>query len=127
MNGSLSFRCVARSDGYFTDGCVAARTADDRLARFMLLKGVTTHFQEPTGEPIAIANTVHLFNDHIRTGRTAGLVLLELREQLVDEEWVGTNQRPFWRAGPGKPFGPYDELHAPSHIRGRTYCRETLI
>src|SRR6266481_131255 len=28
---------------------------------FMLLKGVPTHFTAPTGEPIAIANVVHLF------------------------------------------------------------------
>jgi hypothetical protein len=66
----------------------------------MLLKGVPTRFEAPTGEPIAIANTVHLFSDHIRARRTAGLALLELREQLVEKEWVGTNQRPFWRAGP---------------------------
>jgi SAM-dependent methyltransferase len=62
---------------------------------FMLLKGVPTHFTAPTGEPIAIANTVHLFGDHIQAGRAAGLVLLELREQLVDEEWVRINQRLF--------------------------------
>jgi SAM-dependent methyltransferase len=62
---------------------------------FMLLKGVPTHFTAPTGEPVAIANTVHLFGDHVQAGCTAGLVLLELREQLVDEEWIGTNQRLF--------------------------------
>src|SRR5262249_51794440 len=28
---------------------------------FMLLKGVPTHFTAPSGEPIAIANVVHLF------------------------------------------------------------------
>jgi SAM-dependent methyltransferase len=62
---------------------------------FMLLKGVPTHFTAPTGEPVAIANMVHLFSDHVRAGRAAGLALLELHEQLVDEEWVGTNQRLF--------------------------------
>jgi hypothetical protein len=61
----------------------------------MLLKGVPTHFTAPTGEPVAIVNTVHLFGDHVQAGRTAGLALLELREQLVDEEWVVTNQRLF--------------------------------
>jgi hypothetical protein len=40
----------------------------------------------PTGEPIAIANVVHLFGDYIAAGRRAGLALLELREQLVDAE-----------------------------------------
>jgi SAM-dependent methyltransferase len=59
---------------------------------FMLLKGVPTHFTAPTGEPVAIANVVHLFGDHVEAGRRAGLALIELREQLVDEEWVGQNR-----------------------------------
>jgi ubiquinone/menaquinone biosynthesis C-methylase UbiE len=62
---------------------------------FMLLKGVPTHFTAATGEPIAIANLVHLFGDHIAAGRRAGLALLELREQLVDVEWIRANQRLF--------------------------------
>jgi hypothetical protein len=61
----------------------------------MLLKGVPTHFTAPTGEPIAIANVVHLFGDHIAAGRGVGLALLELREQLVDAEWIQENQRLF--------------------------------
>jgi SAM-dependent methyltransferase len=55
---------------------------------FMLLKGVPTHFNGPTGEPVAIANVIHLIGDHIEAGRRAGLALLELREQLVDADWV---------------------------------------
>jgi SAM-dependent methyltransferase len=62
---------------------------------FMLLKGVPTHFTAPSGEPIAIVNVVHLFGDHIAAGRGAGLALLELREQLVDAEWIQENQRLF--------------------------------
>ena len=62
---------------------------------FMLLKGVPTHFTAPSGEPIAIANVVHLFGDHVAAGRRAGLALLELRERLVDAEWIGENQRRF--------------------------------
>ena len=62
---------------------------------FMLLKGVPTHFSAPAGEPVAITNVVHLIGDHIQAGRGAGLTLLELREQLVDAEWVGQNRRLF--------------------------------
>ena len=62
---------------------------------FMLLKGVPTHFNAPAGEPVAIANVVHMIGDHIQAGRRAGLTLLELREQLVDAEWVGENRRLF--------------------------------
>jgi hypothetical protein len=61
----------------------------------MLLKGVPTHFTAPSGEPMAIANVVHLFSDHIASGRRAGLTLLELREQLVDAVWIRENQRLF--------------------------------
>lgn len=77
---------------------------------FMLLKGVPTHFEAPTSEPIAIANTVHLFTDHTGAGRTAGLALLELREQLVNEEWVGTNQRLFGEPRLASHFGPPGQL-----------------
>jgi len=62
---------------------------------FMLLKGVPTHFNAPAGEPIAIANVVHLLGDHIQAGRRAGLTLLEMREQMVDAKWVGENRRLF--------------------------------
>jgi hypothetical protein len=62
---------------------------------FMLLKGVPTHFNAPGGEPLAIANVVHMFGDHIQTGCRAGLALMELREQLVDAEWVAENWRLF--------------------------------
>ena len=43
----------------------------------------------------AIANVVHLFGDHIAAGCGAGLSLRELREQLVDAEWIRENQRLF--------------------------------
>ena len=59
---------------------------------FMLLKGVPTHFNASGGEPIAIANVIHMFDDHLEAGRRAGLTLLELREQLVDAEWVAQNR-----------------------------------
>ena len=49
----------------------------------------------PTVEPVAIANIVHLIGDHIQAGRRAGLTLLELREQLVNAEWVEENRRLF--------------------------------
>lgn len=47
-----------------------------------------THFERPGGEPVAILNVVHLFEDHVSAARRADLQLVELRERLVDEEWV---------------------------------------
>jgi methyltransferase family protein len=72
---------------------------------FMLLKGVPTHFVGATGEPIAIANVVHLLGDHVEIGQRAGLSLVELREQLVDAEWVGQNPRMANHAGQPVSFG----------------------
>ena len=40
---------------------------------FMLLKGVPTHFDAPAGEPVAIANVVHMIGDHIQSGCRAKL------------------------------------------------------
>ena len=65
---------------------------------FMLLKGVPTHFNALAGEPVAIANVVHMIGNHVQAGRRAGLILLELREQLVDAEWVEENRRLFGEA-----------------------------
>jgi SAM-dependent methyltransferase len=72
---------------------------------FMLLKGAPTHFVGATGEPIAIANVVHLLGDHVEIGRRAGLSLVELREQLVDAEWVGQNPLMANHAGQPVSFG----------------------
>jgi SAM-dependent methyltransferase len=65
----------------------------------MLLKGVLTHFDGPAGEPIAIVNFIHLLSDHVEAGRRARLSLLELRERLVDAEWVRQNPRMASHAG----------------------------
>ena len=62
---------------------------------FMLLKGVPTHFNAPSGEPVAIANVIHHFADHIALGRKNGLTLLELHEGFVDEAWVEQNELRF--------------------------------
>ena len=60
---------------------------------FMLLNGVPTHFIPPVGEPTAIANTVHLFSDHVRAARSVNLALVEMREQVVGPDWVADNPR----------------------------------
>ena len=60
---------------------------------FMLLNGVPTHFIPPVGEPTAIANTVHLFSDHVRVARSVDLALGEMREQVVGPDWVADNPR----------------------------------
>jgi hypothetical protein len=49
----------------------------------MLLKGVPTHFELYPGTPIALSNVIHLFSDHVCAACAAGLVLIELQEQIV--------------------------------------------
>src|SRR5262249_44578525 len=81
--------------GFYTEAARLIRSSGRLILvdyhPFMLLKGVPTHFNGPTGEPIAIVNVIHLLSDHVAAGRRAGLSLLELRERLVDAESVRQN------------------------------------
>jgi SAM-dependent methyltransferase len=55
---------------------------------FFLIHGIPTHFKQPDGGELAIENWVHLFSDHIIAGMKHTFRLLEMREQLVTQEWV---------------------------------------
>lgn len=55
---------------------------------FFPLNGIPTHFKDAAGEPFAIENTVHRFTDHVSAARDTGWTLLELRERLIDREWI---------------------------------------
>ncbi|NEQ52564.1 MAG: class I SAM-dependent methyltransferase [Leptolyngbya sp. SIO3F4] len=59
---------------------------------FFLIQGIPTHFETPSGESIAIHNTVHLHSDHIQQGRQVNFQLLDMQERLVDLPWI--NKRP---------------------------------
>jgi SAM-dependent methyltransferase len=59
-----------------------------------LLRGIPTHFDSRSGEPVAIESHVHLFSDHVKAARAAGWVLLELEEGTVDDEWL--RKKPKW-------------------------------
>lgn len=52
------------------------------------LRGIPTHFDDESGESIAITNHVHLISDFMKTGFATGLTLMEFDENVVDEEWV---------------------------------------
>jgi SAM-dependent methyltransferase len=69
---------------------------------FMLLKGVPTHFELHPGTPIAISNVIHLFSDHVRAACAAGLVLIELQEQIVAADWIA--DRPGMAMHAGQPI-----------------------
>ena len=61
---------------------------------YFLLKGIPTHFNRASGEPLAIESHVHLLSDHIGAGLAAGLQLAEMVEGLVDDAWIAA--RPRW-------------------------------
>lgn len=68
---------------------------------FMMLNGIPTHFDSASGEPLTIETYVHLTSDHIQAGLGAGWTLREMREGLVDEEWLAA--KPKWRPYEHRP------------------------
>jgi SAM-dependent methyltransferase len=57
---------------------------------FIMKTGMPTHFEAPSGEPIAIETHVHLMSDHVRSAHAVGWRLAEMHEQLIDDRWVET-------------------------------------
>jgi hypothetical protein len=61
---------------------------------FIMAAGMPTHFDRRPGEPVAIETHVHLTSDHVAAAHAAGLGLVEMRERLVDDEWIAL--KPKW-------------------------------
>ncbi len=62
---------------------------------FIVASGMPTHFDDAeSGEPVAIETHVHLLSDHVAAGLGAGLVLDEMHERVVDDDWVAL--KPKW-------------------------------
>jgi len=60
---------------------------------FMMTAGIPTHFDRPTGEPVAIETYVHLLSDHVAAAHAAALSLIEMHERLVDDHWIELKPR----------------------------------
>jgi len=70
---------------------------------FIIASGMPTHFDDAeTGESVAIETHVHLLSHHVAAGRAAGLGPAELRERVVDDEWVAL--KPNWERFRGHPI-----------------------
>jgi SAM-dependent methyltransferase len=70
---------------------------------FIIASGMPTHFDDAeSGESLAIETHVHLLSDHVAAGLGAGLALAELRERLIDDEWVAL--KPKWERHRGHPI-----------------------
>jgi hypothetical protein len=63
--------------------------------------GMPTHFTSAEGEQIAIATHVHQVSDHVAAGLAAGWTLAELRERVIDDDWVA--RKPKWERWRGHP------------------------
>jgi SAM-dependent methyltransferase len=69
---------------------------------FMMLNGIPTHYDSASGEPLTIQTYVHLTSDHIQAGLGAGWTLREMREGLIDGEWLAA--KPKWRQYEHRPI-----------------------
>ncbi|MPY80373.1 MAG: methyltransferase domain-containing protein [Actinophytocola sp.] len=69
---------------------------------FIMSSGMPTHFTSASGEHIAITTTVHLVSDHITAGIDAGWQLVEMREALIDDEWIAV--KPKWERYRDQPI-----------------------
>jgi SAM-dependent methyltransferase len=61
---------------------------------FIMTAGMPTHYTGGSGEPVAIETHVHLLSEHVTAGLRAGWTLIEMRERLIDDEWVAL--KPKW-------------------------------
>jgi len=61
---------------------------------FIIASGMPTHYTSATGEPVAIETHVHLLSDHVTAALTAGWTLCEMKERVIDNEWLAL--KPKW-------------------------------
>jgi SAM-dependent methyltransferase len=69
---------------------------------FLMAVGMPTHFDGPSGRPIAIETHLHLPGEHMAAGTAAGLVAAELHEGLVGRRLI--ELKPSWEAYRDWPF-----------------------
>lgn len=55
---------------------------------FITKAGMPTHFNGPSGAPIAVATHVHLLSDHVRAALSAGWVLRHMIEPTIDDRRI---------------------------------------
>ncbi len=61
---------------------------------FIIASGMPTHFRSASGKDIAIETHVHLLSDQVTAGLEAGWALAEMREAVIDDEWIAV--KPGW-------------------------------
>ncbi len=69
---------------------------------FLMAVGMPTHFDAPTGEPVAFETHIHLPGEHVAAARAAGLRAAELHEGHVGDRLIAL--KPSWEAYRFWPF-----------------------
>jgi SAM-dependent methyltransferase len=69
---------------------------------FIIATGTPTHFTSSSGEPVAIITHVHLLSEHVTAALETGWHLTEMREGVVDEQWLAV--KPKWEHLRGHPI-----------------------
>jgi len=61
---------------------------------FIMASGMPTHYTSANGEPVAIETHVHLLSEQVSAALAAGWMLIEMKEQVIDDRWVAL--KPKW-------------------------------
>jgi SAM-dependent methyltransferase len=69
---------------------------------FIMSSGMPTHFDDASGEPVAIETHLHLLSEHVTAARSAGWQLVEMKERLIDDAWL--ELKPKWEPLRGHPI-----------------------
>jgi SAM-dependent methyltransferase len=69
---------------------------------FIMAAGMPTHYDNASGEPVAIETHVHLLSDHTAAALGAGWRLAELKERVIDDAWL--RLKPKWERLRGQPL-----------------------
>jgi len=63
--------------------------------QFIMAAGMPTHYRSASGEDVAIETHVHLLSEHVTAALECGWTLAEMRERLIDDEWLAL--KPKWQ------------------------------
>jgi SAM-dependent methyltransferase len=68
---------------------------------FIMATGMPTHYDNASGESVAIETHLHLLSDHTAAALGAGWELAELKERVIDDVWL--ELKPKWERLRGQP------------------------
>jgi SAM-dependent methyltransferase len=79
---------------------------------FIMASGMPTHYTSAGGEPVAIETHIHLLSEHVSAALEAGWMLVEMKEQVIDDRWVAL--KPKWERLRHHPIAAAFVWHKPA-------------